>query len=106
LVAAGANTLSTVDHKVRHGMPSKRTVASSAMTSASEEECDIAVCFLHSQVIGTNVCLPTRHNKPPDVDLLVFKSPANPASANSTVLQSTKLSPTKQVCDQCFVKCM
>ena len=87
-VSFPANTVKMVDHKVKQGIPSKGTAASSAITSASDDECDIAVCFLQIHVIGTKVCLPTKHKIPPEVDLLDFKQPANPASANKTKIQS------------------
>jgi len=81
-------TFKIVDHKVKHGIPSILTAASRAITSASAEECEIAVCFLQIQVKGTNVRLPTKHKMPPEVDLLDAKQPAKPASANKTKIQS------------------
>ena len=65
------------------GRPSILSPASSATTSDSEDECEIAPCFLHSHVIGQNVCGPIRHNTAPEVDLLSRKSPAKLASQNS-----------------------
>ena len=59
-----------------HGKASMRTPVSNAMTSASEDEWEIADYFLHSHARGTNVCEPSRHKMPPDVDLLSLRSPA------------------------------
>ena len=39
------------------------------MMSDSVEQCGTEVCFLHIQLIGTNVLLPKTHNVPPEVDL-------------------------------------
>ena len=41
-------------------MPSSLVAASSDMTSASDEECETAPCFLHIQVMGTHVLGPTK----------------------------------------------
>ena len=38
------------------------------MISDSVELCKTEVCFLHIQLIGTNVWLPKIHNVPPEVD--------------------------------------
>ena len=50
------------------------------ITSASVELCETEVCFLHIQLIGTNVCLPKMHMSPPDVD---FESPRSLAKSES-----------------------
>ena len=41
--------------RVRAGIPSMRELASREITSASVELCETEVCFLHIQLIGTNV---------------------------------------------------
>ena len=54
------------------------------------ELCETEVCFLHIQLIGTNVWLPETHNVPPEVDFESSRSPAKSESWNSpsrTVLQ-------------------
>ena len=57
------NTSITKPQRVRAGIPSMRKPASKEMISASVELCETEVCFLHIQLIGTNVWLPkyTRH---------------------------------------------
>ena len=73
------------------------------MISASEEECDTAPCFLHSQDIGQKVFGPTKHSIPPLVDLLSLKSPAKLASQNIINWQSSGLSPIKEDITKVFV---
>ena len=46
------------------------------MISDSVELRETEVCFLHIQLIGTNVWLPKMHNVPPDVDFESSRSPA------------------------------
>ena len=104
-VIIGWNTSRICDHNDIHGRASMRTPVSSAIISASDEECDIADCFLHSHEIGTKVLDPIRHSIPPDVDLLSLMSPAKLASANRCSAHSSIVLPTKQHCDQCFVWC-
>ena len=41
------------------------------------EKCETEVCFLHIQLIGTNVWLPKIHKTPPDVDFESSRSPQN-----------------------------
>ena len=48
--------------------------------SASVELCETEVCFLHIQLIGTNVRLPEMHRIPPDVD---FESSNSHAKSES-----------------------
>ena len=45
-----------------------RKAASREIISATVELCETEVCFLHIQLLGTNVCLPKIHRIPPDVD--------------------------------------
>ena len=54
--------------------------ASKEMISDSVELCETEVCFLHIQLIGTNVWLPKMHNVPPDVN---FESSRSPAKSES-----------------------
>ena len=57
-----------------------RKPASREIISASVELCETEVCFLHTQLIGTNVWLPKMHKRPPDVD---FESSRSPAKSES-----------------------
>ena len=59
-----------------------RKPASGEVSSASVELCETDVCFLHIQLIGTNVRLPNMHKSPPDVDFESSKSPANSEFTN------------------------
>ena len=52
----------------REGIPSMRKPASREIISASVELCETEVCFLHIQLLGTNVWLPKMHKSPHDVD--------------------------------------
>ena len=63
-------------HRSRAGIPSMRKPASREIISASVEQCETEVCFLHIQLIGTNVWLPNMHKSPPDVDFESSRSPA------------------------------
>ena len=103
VVDGGWNTSSIWDHSVIHGKASILTPVSSEMISASDDECDMADCFLHSHEMGTNVLDPIKHNIPPDVDLLSLISLAKLASANKCNAHSSIVFPTKQHCDQCLV---
>ena len=49
------NTSITTSQRVRAGIPSMRKPESTEMISASVELCETEVCFLHIQLIGTNV---------------------------------------------------
>ena len=64
---------------VRAGIPPMSKPGSREISSASVELCEAEVCFLHIQLVGTNVCLPKMHRIPPDVD---FESSRSPASQN------------------------
>ena len=87
-------------------MPSIRVDASKAITSASDEECETAPCFLHIHVIGAKVFGPTRTIKAPEVDLLSFRSPAKLASAYKATLILYAGSPTNDVWTQSTVQFM
>ena len=80
------------------GIPSMRKPASREITSASVEPCESEVCFLHIQLIGTNVWLPKMHNVPPDVDFEASRSPAKSESWNSPSLHCLAVFPTWQYC--------
>ena len=49
----GANMPIISSHNVRDGKPSRRHAISSAMISDSDDECEVAPCFLHNHEIGT-----------------------------------------------------
>ena len=57
--------------------------ASREMTSGSVELCETEVCFLHLQLIGTDVRLPKMHEIPFDVDFESSRSPAKSKSWNN-----------------------
>ena len=59
---------------------SMRRPASREILSDSVELCETDVCFLHIQLIGTNVLLPKMHNMPPEVE---FESSRSPAKSES-----------------------
>ena len=61
---------------------STRKLASREMISASVELCETEVCFLHIQLIGTNVWLPKMHRILLDVDFESSRSPAESESWN------------------------
>ena len=75
-----------------------RKPASREITSASVAQCETQVCFLHIQLIGTNVWLPKMHKSPPDIDFESSKSPAKSKSWNSPNLNCCAVSPTEQYC--------
>ena len=73
-------TFSTSSQNAKAGHPSSRTPASSAMTSASLELWETAVCFLQSHVRGTNAFGPIRQSIAPVELLESVRSPPKPAS--------------------------
>ena len=82
----------------RAGNPSNLSPVSREMISDSVELCETAVCFLHTQLMGTNVWLPKTHNVPPEVDFESSRSPAKPESWNSPSLHCLAVLPTWQYC--------
>ena len=60
-----------------------RRPASREMIWGSVELCDTHVCFLHTQLTGTNVWLPNVDNVPPEVDFETSRSLAKSESWNS-----------------------
>ena len=85
-------------HKSRAGIPSNLNPASKEMISDSVELCETDVCFLHFQLIGTNVWLPRTHNVPPEVDFESSRSPAKSESWNSPSLHCLAVLLTWQYC--------
>ncbi len=69
--------------------PSILTAASKAITSASDDECEIAPCFLQIHVIGTNVFGPSKHRTEPVLDFESSRYPAKLASAYSASIPSS-----------------
>ena len=94
LFGAEWNTSITKSQRVRAGIPSMRQAASREMISASVELCDTEVCFLHIQLIRTNVWLPKLLKTPPDVDLESSRSPAKSESWHSHGLHCCAVFPT------------
>ena len=76
LVLNERSTLITTYHKSRAGIPSFRKPTSSDLISDSVELWDTDVCFLHIQVMGTNVGLSKIQKIHPEVDLESSRSPA------------------------------
>ena len=70
-----------------------RKPASGEMTSASVELCETEVCFLHIQLIDTNVRLPKMHKIPPDVDFDSSRSPAKSESWDNPSLHCCAVFP-------------
>ena len=88
------NTSMTKSQGVRPGIPSMRKPASREMISASVELCETEVCFLHVQLLGTNVWLAKIHKSPSDVDFESSTSLAKSESWNSPNLHCFAVSPT------------
>ena len=82
----------------RAGKPSNLSPVSKEMISDSAELRETEVCFLHIQLIGTNVWLPKMHNVPPEVDFESSWSPAKSESWNSPSLHCFAVFPTWQYC--------
>ena len=80
----------------RTGIPSMRKPVSREIISESVEPCDTHVCFLHIQLIVTNVRVPNTHNVPPGVDFESSTSPAVSKSWNSHNLNCWTVFPTWQ----------
>ena len=85
-------------HKSIAGIPANLNPASKEMISDSVELCETDVCFLHIQLIGTNVWLPKTHIVPPDVDFESSRSPAKSESWSSPSLHCLAVFPTWQYC--------
>ena len=82
-------------NQVRVHRPSSNP-ASKEMISDSVELCETEVCFLHTQLIETNVWLPKIHNVPPEVDFESSRSPAKSESWNSPNMHCLAVFPTWQ----------
>ena len=83
---------------LRARIKSNLNPASKEMISDSVELCETEVCFLHIQLIETNVWLPKMHSVPPEVDFESSRSPAKSESWNSPSLQCCAVLPTSQYC--------
>ena len=62
------NTSTTTSHNSREGSPSIFKPATNEIVSDSVELWCTDVCFLHNQLMVTNVQLPKIHKIPPEVD--------------------------------------
>ena len=89
-------TLRIRSHKASAGLPSNLNPVSKEMISGSVELCETEVCFLHIQLIGTNVWLPKMQNV--HVDFKSSRSPAKSESWNSPNLHCLAVFPTWQCC--------
>ena len=85
-------------HNSRASKPSSLNPVSKEIISDSVELWETDVCFLHIQLIGTNVSLPKTHNVPPEVDFESSRSPAKSESWNSPNLHCLAVFPTWQYC--------
>ena len=85
-------------HNSRACEPSNLSPVSREMISDSVELWEKAVCFLHIQLIGTNVWLPKMHSVPPEVDFESSRSPAKSESWNSPSLHCLAALPRWQHC--------
>ena len=92
-------------HKSSAGIPSNLYPASKEMISDSVELCETEVCFLHIQLIDTNVWLPKVHNVPPVVDFESSWSPAKSESWNSPSLHCLAVFPDSTVCIHMYDEC-
>ena len=93
----GDSTSKMQSKRPNAGMPSTLIDVSSATTSDSVDECETAVCFLHSHVSGTNVRGPTNVKTAPVLDFEFDKSSAKLASVYNANFKSSTLSPRKHV---------
>ena len=75
-----------------------REPASREIISASLELYETEVCFLHIQLIGTNVWLPKMYRIPPDIDFESSTSLAKSESWNNAILRCCAVFPTLQYC--------
>ena len=66
------NTSITISHSSTAGTPSMRKPASDAITSDSVELCETEACFLHVQLLGTNVRLPKYTKNPRSTNFINF----------------------------------
>ena len=74
--------------------------------SDSVELCDTHVCFLHIQLIRTNVWIPNMHHVPPEAEFESSRSPEKSESWNSPNLYGCAVFPTWQYCLYSLVKWM
>ena len=88
------STSMTKSHKSSAGKTSIRKPASNDMISDSVELWDTDVCFLHIQLIVTNMWLPKMHRIPPDVDFQSSRSPVKSGSWNNPNRQCWAALPT------------
>ena len=94
------NNSITESQRSSGGIPSVRKPASREIISASVELCETDVCFLHIQLIGTNVWLPNMHKSPPDVNFESSRSPAKSESWNHPCLHCCAVFPKWHVWNQ------
>ena len=83
LFGSEQNTSRIKFQRLRAGIPSMRKLASREMISASVELCETASCFLHIQLIGTNVWLPKNTKTLLHVDFESSKALAKSKSWNN-----------------------
>ena len=77
------NTSITKSQRSRAEIPSIREPSSREIIPDSVALCETEVCFLHIELIGTNVWHPNVHKISPEVDFESSRSPAKSESWNS-----------------------
>ena len=92
------DTSITTSQRSRAGSPSIRSPASNEITSDSVELWDTDVCFLHIQLMGTNVRLPKIHKTPSELDFDSSRSQTKSESWNKPSRQCWAVLPTWQYC--------
>ena len=92
------NTSIVTSRKSKAGSPSILNPASNETISDSVELWDTYVCFLHIQLVGTNVRLPKTHKIHPEVGFESSRSPAKFESWNKPNRQCCAVLPTWQYC--------
>ena len=105
--AVSPKTETIRSHRSRAGIPSNLNLASKEMISDSVELCETEVCFLHIQLIVTNVRLPKIHKIHPEVDFESSRSPAKTESWNNPIDNAQPCYPHdntagSHLCDECM----
>ena len=92
------NTSITMSQISRADSPSMRNPSSKERVSDSVELCETEACFLHIQLMGTNVRLPNIRKIPPEVDFESSRSPAKSESWSKPSRQCWAVLITWQYC--------
>ena len=79
-ITANTERCNIIDHRCCKGIKDSLSILLAETSSASQVECEVAVCLLEYQSQGKNVFSPISSTKPPEVALVVSKVPAKSAS--------------------------